>query len=294
MCCLDRRGSFVTVLPRKDSFDREKESKLDQFLHDWLNGEIITEEGWKRRAEVCSCRIPDDAALVAVLVELPAGGAESRLREACCRRRSRGGRMAERLLLAFVGEELAAVLPISREKPTAVDKESALFASLENLREELMGYFKAAGLRLYAGSAVERQEDLKDSWAQAKRARQVAEACGLPGEVVSYDKLGVYSLLYLIPSGEEREQFMNRYSLPLQLADRKGGGRLTETLEMYFRCNGNIKLTSEKLFAHYNTIVYRLAKVQAILGVSLDDPEDRLQLQLALKLGRIAPNLPTD
>jgi PucR family transcriptional regulator, purine catabolism regulatory protein len=93
------------------------------------------------------------------------------------------------------------------------------------------------------------------SWAQAKRARQVAEVCGLPGEIVSYDRLGVYSLLYLIPSGEEREQFLSRFAVPLQQADRKGGGRLVETLEMFFRCNGNIKLTSEKLYAHYNTIV---------------------------------------
>ncbi|MDG0813231.1 helix-turn-helix domain-containing protein [Cohnella rhizosphaerae] len=76
---------------------------------------------------------------------------------------------------------------------------------------------------------------------------------------------------------------------PLQQADRKGGGRLAETLEMFFKCNGNIKLTSEKLYAHYNTIVYRLDKIQNILGVSLDDPEDRLQLQLSLKLGQISP-----
>lgn len=93
----------------------------------------------------------------------------------------------------------------------------------------------------------------------------------------------------MIPGGEEREQFLRRYMAPLQQADRKGGGRLAETLEMFFKCNGNIKLTSEKLYAHYNTIVYRLDKIQNILGVSLDDPEDRLQLQLSLKLGQISP-----
>jgi purine catabolism regulator len=144
-------------------------------------------------------------------------------------------------------------------------------------------------LMLFAGRITERADGLQGSWAQAKRARQVAEVCRLTGEVVAYDRLGVYSLLYLIPSGEEREQFLSRFAMPLQQADRKGGGRLMETLEMFFQCNGNIKLTSEKLYAHYNTIVYRLEKVQSILGVSLDDPEDRLQLHLALKLGQITP-----
>jgi purine catabolism regulator len=60
-----------------------------------------------------------------------------------------------------------------------------------------------------------------------------------------------------------------------------------ETLEMFYLCNRNIKLTSEKLFAHYNTVVYRLDKIQTILGISLDDPEDRLQLHLAMKLYKL-------
>jgi len=289
---IDRLASLVGMELANVEAVREVEDKyLDQFLHDWLTGKIVSEADWKLRAEVCGCLIPEGTALVAALIGLPeTDGSTDRLREACRLLRSERGRTAEGLLVAPVGDDLAAVLSIPQEKLAEGERESALFAALTELLESLKEHLGEPELKLYAGRAAHRPDGLQGSWTQAKHARQVAEVCALPGEVIAYDKLGVYSLLYLIPSGEEREQFLNRYSLPLQMADRKGGGRLMETLEMFFRCNGNIKLTSERLFAHYNTIVYRLEKVQAILGVSLDDPEDRLQLHLALKLGQITPS----
>jgi len=272
---------------------REVEGKyLDQFLQDWLTGKIVTEADWKVRAEVCGCPIPEKTSVCAVLVGLSDGTPE-KLRELSRRLRTERLREAQGLLAAPVGEDLALVLPVPFGNIAEAERDQAFSDLLGALLAELKALAGAAELRLYSGRTVQRPEGLQASWAQAKRARQVAEVCGLPGDTVSYDKLGVYSLLYLIPSGEEREQFLKRYALPLQLADRKGGGRLLETLEMFFRCNGNIKLTSERLFAHYNTIVYRLEKVQNILGVSLDDPEDRLQLHLALKLGQISPGAQT-
>ncbi|MFB9277863.1 PucR family transcriptional regulator [Cohnella cellulosilytica] len=293
---IDRLSLLVGLeLANVEAVREVEDEYLDRFLHDWLTGKIVSDADWRLRADVCGCLIPDGTALVAALIGLPAsGGSPDRLREACRLLRSERGRAGEGLLVAQVGEDLAAVLPISPEKLAGDERDSALTAALTELSEQLREHLGEPGLKLYAGRAVQRPSGLQSSWTQAKYARQVAEVCGLPGEIVAYDKLGVYSLLYLIPSGEEREQFLNRYSLPLQLADRKGGGRLTETLEMFFRCNGNIKLTSEKLFAHYNTVVYRLERIQTILGVSFDDPEDRLQLHLALKLGQITPGSAQD
>jgi purine catabolism regulator len=287
---IDRMASLVGLELANVEAVREVEGKyLDHFLQDWLSGKIVSETDWKLRAEVSGCPIPEGTPVCAVLIGLQSADSGERLREMSRRLRLETLRETGELLAASMGEDLALVLPMAQEKPGEKDGEEAFDILLTGLLEKLKGLLGEPEVRLYAGRIAHRSEGLQASWAQAKRARQVAEVCGLTGETVLYDKLGVYSLLYLIPSGEEREQFLNRYALPLQLADRKGGGRLMETLEMFFRCNGNIKLTSERLFAHYNTIVYRLEKIQAILNVSLDDPEDRLQLHLALKLGQITP-----
>ncbi|MFC5531393.1 PucR family transcriptional regulator [Cohnella yongneupensis] len=270
---------------------REVEGKyLDQFMQDWLSGKIVSDADWKLRADVCGCSIPEGSRMCAVMVGWhQKEPSQEKLREITRRLRSERLRTVDGMLAAPIGNDLALVLPLGRSALAEGSGVEAFEQLLGKLLAELRPMLGDRDLRLYTGRIIDRYDGLHGSWSQAKRARQVAEVCGLPGEVVSYDRLGIYSLLYLIPAGEERDQFLMRFAAPLQQADRKGGGRLVETLEMFFRCNGNIKLTSEKLYAHYNTIVYRLEKIQAILGVSLDDPEDRLQLHLALKLGQITP-----
>jgi purine catabolism regulator len=285
---VDRLSSLVGLEVANVEAVREVQGKyLDQFLQDWLSGKIVSEADWKLRADVCGCTIPDGSRMCAVMVGWnQMDHTPDKLREVARRLRSEQLRSIGGLLAAPIGNDLALVLPLGRNLAES-DVAEALEQLLGRLLSELRPLLGDRELRLYAGRAIDRSDGLPGSWSQAIRARQVTEVCGLPGEIVTYDRLGVYSLLYLIPSGEERDQFLMRFAVPLQQADRKGGGRLVETLEMFFRCNGNIKLTSEKLYAHYNTIVYRLEKIQAILGVSLDNPEDRLQLHLALKLGQI-------
>lgn len=288
---VDRLASLAGMELANVEAVREVEGKyLDQFLQDWLTGRIVSETDWRMRADVCGCNIAEGASLCAVLVSGSAARSPEKMREVARRLRSERLRSVEGLLASPVDGDLALVVPMSPPESGDADDREFSEPALGRLLQELRPIMEDPGLRLFAGRTVHRSEGLNGSWLQAKRTRQVAEVCGLSGDLLTYDRLGVYSLLYLIPTGEEREQFLRRYSQPLHQADRKGGGRLVETMEMFFRCNGNIKLTSEKLYAHYNTVVYRLEKIQNILGVSLDDPEDRLQLHLALKLGQITPN----
>jgi PucR family transcriptional regulator, purine catabolism regulatory protein len=287
---VDRLSSLVGLELANVEAVREVEGKyLDQFIQDWLSGKIVSDADWKLRADVCGCTIPEGTPMCAILVGWPSPEPAEKLREMARRLRSERLHSVDGLLAAPIGDDLALVFPLGHLSHSDVDREEATAQMIKRLLAELRTLLGNRDLKLYTGKIIERSSGLQGSWAQAKRARQVAEVCGLPGEIVAYDRLGVYSLLYLIPVGDEREQFLRRFAVPLQQADRKGGGRLVETLEMFFSCNGNIKLTSEKLYAHYNTIVYRLEKAQSILGVSLDDSEDRLQLHLALKLGQITP-----
>ncbi|MFC5403977.1 PucR family transcriptional regulator [Cohnella soli] len=285
---VDRMAALAGVeLANAEAVKEVEDKYLDQFLQDWLTGKIVTDRDWKLRAEVCGCVVPEGIPMCALIVGMQRRDPVRTLKDTARRLRSELIRTSEGVLVAPVGDDLAIILPVGKQARDGDGRTVDAVAS--KLLEELRSLFGDKGLRLYVGKMFERAEDLPSSWSQAVRARQVAEVCGLPGDIVRYDRLGVYSLLYLIPPGDEREQFLNRYAIPLQLADRKGGGRLVETLDMFFRCNGNIRLTSEKLYAHYNTIVYRLEKVQSIVGVSLDDPEERLQLHLALKLVQMTP-----
>ncbi|HEV2037012.1 MAG TPA: helix-turn-helix domain-containing protein, partial [Candidatus Eremiobacteraceae bacterium] len=68
------------------------------------------------------------------------------------------------------------------------------------------------------------------------------------------------------------------------LRSRKDGKALEGVLLSLARQGFNLKATSEKLGIHLNTLRYRLAKALEALGLELDNPETRFQLQLAARI----------
>jgi PucR family transcriptional regulator, purine catabolism regulatory protein len=62
---------------------------------------------------------------------------------------------------------------------------------------------------------------------------------------------------------------------------------LLATLEMFFTTNGNTFQAAQRLGLHRNTLTYRLNRIQELLGVTLDDPDVRLALHLALKIRQV-------
>jgi purine catabolism regulator len=69
--------------------------------------------------------------------------------------------------------------------------------------------------------------------------------------------------------------------------DKKNDGALLKTLEVVLECNGNIKDATKKLFTHYNTIRYRVKQIETITKTSINNFEDRLNLQLALRIQKL-------
>jgi DNA-binding PucR family transcriptional regulator len=57
---------------------------------------------------------------------------------------------------------------------------------------------------------------------------------------------------------------------------------LRRTLEEYIRSHGSQSSVSRSLYLHRNTVRQRLRRIEELTGADLDDPEERLMLQLAL------------
>jgi len=64
--------------------------------------------------------------------------------------------------------------------------------------------------------------------------------------------------------------------------DQEKGTQYFATLREYLLQERDIPKTSEALIIHRTTLQYRLKKIQSLLGVDLEDPWRRLQLQLSL------------
>ena len=59
------------------------------------------------------------------------------------------------------------------------------------------------------------------------------------------------------------------------------------SLDCYFACNCNVSETAKALFIHRNTLIYRIDKIKSILGRDLKDSEERLLLQLGLRVYQV-------
>jgi len=103
--------------------------------------------------------------------------------------------------------------------------------------------------------------------------------------ITAFADLGLYRLLYALQPLPELRAFRDEALERLRPKDR--GGVLLQTLEAYLATNGSPTDAAERLHLHRNTVLYRLGRIEDLLGVDLRDAEVRLGLHLALKIGDV-------
>lgn len=102
--------------------------------------------------------------------------------------------------------------------------------------------------------------------------------------IIEFDSLGIYKIFC---NGDLKEELMDFYSKTLEILvkyDNKKDTELVKTLKVYYEANGNLKKMSEKLFTHYNTVLYRVNRIQEITGKNLENEKERYSLQTAIKI----------
>lgn len=94
------------------------------------------------------------------------------------------------------------------------------------------------------------------------------------------DELGVARLLAAWQDSEILRAFAETALAPLRGVD---GGQLLRTLQVYLEAGGSVSITGQVLGLHRNSVTARLHRLRERLGVDLDDPNQRLALQLACR-----------
>ena len=90
-------------------------------------------------------------------------------------------------------------------------------------------------------------------------------------------------LLYKIRKNQVMEMLYPRTLKKLMNYDQSKGTDLTGLLSIYLDCERSITKTSEKAYLHRNTVMYQINKITEIIGTDLEDSDERLVFQLALK-----------
>jgi len=106
----------------------------------------------------------------------------------------------------------------------------------------------------------------------------------ITSRIIEFDALGIYKIFCHADLKDELVDFYTKTLESLVKYDNKKDTELVKTLKVYYEANGNLKKMSEKLFTHYNTVLYRVNRIQEITGANLEDEQQRYSLQTAIKI----------
>jgi sugar diacid utilization regulator len=134
------------------------------------------------------------------------------------------------------------------------------------------------------GGVCASPRDVARSYAQARRAAEVALRFGRRGEVVTFEDLGLYRLIFQIGDRGELRAFVDQVLGPLIEYDRKHRTDLVRTIRTYLANNNSLQATAKELFVHVNTAAYRIQRIQAITNLDLARTEDCLMARVALMI----------
>ena len=184
------------------------------------------------------------------------------------------------------------VAATTRDFITEVDERSVILVKdvrdieedreLESLAEMIVDNLQTEAMvrvRVGYGNRVDLLQDIARSYQEAKMALEVGSIFYVEDHTISYANLGIGRLIYQIPVSL-CEMFLREVfgeKIP-DIFDEE----TTVTIHKFFENNLNISETARQLYVHRNTLVYRLERIEKVLGLDIRTFEDAMLFKIAL------------
>jgi PucR family transcriptional regulator, purine catabolism regulatory protein len=185
--------------------------------------------------------------------------------------------------VAGLATEIVTLLPLDGRTPEEVSALVSAVTSRVNGRLRRVGRLLGTGI----GRPADSLSGLAEAHRQAQRALGVGQEIHGGSSVTHFDQLGVFRLLSLIPDSTELRTYVDEVLGSLADAADADSADLRETLRVLLETNLNVAESARRLHFHYNTMRYRIGKLERMLGPFTTDPTLRLNLLLALHAARM-------
>lgn len=120
--------------------------------------------------------------------------------------------------------------------------------------------------------------DIKISYKEAFKALSMIDIYNRDLKIIKYKELGIIRWLVELSDIKEIQRYCYENLGPILEYDKKHGMDLMGTLKCYFQNNRHLLKTSQELFIHRNTLLYRLSTIKELLKIDLDDAMIDLEL----------------
>ena len=191
--------------------------------------------------------------------------------------------------ISFEARRVLALLPINESTGTIEsDFETTISTRIDRVKARLQQGRMSNGsmptITVGIGRVAKDVQQISQSYREAQQALEIGRRLFGEGKIHYFARLGIYRLLFHLYGHQELSDFYQETLGPLVESDSRSNNALIETLECFFNCNGNLSETARTMHLHRNSLLYRLGRIEELLGQSLEDPELRLSLLIALKI----------
>lgn len=259
-----------------DHSDRlQRDRYLGHVLRDLLSGRdpqpLLRELGWAH-----------EAASVVLVASLDTPGEDrwveqghfARSWQAACRAHG------SQLPCADLGTEVVAVLPVAPAAGVRRAGEELVRRVVATVAGDLAG---GSGFTCGVSRTAADGAGLATAYEQARRAAELGRERHGGGATTFFDDLGLDRLLAAVPDPRVLREVARDVLGPLAGDDPESEG-LRETLQALLDCNFNVAEAARAQFFHYNTMRYRLAKIERLVGPVSSDARVRLDVAVALRV----------
>lgn len=121
---------------------------------------------------------------------------------------------------------------------------------------------------------------------QARAALARARAAGVVDAPLRFDAADPDGLVHELAGSPTARESAAGLLAPLEKLGERRAATAIETLRVYLDCWGSLARSGRMLHLHPNAVAHRMKRIRAVLPADLDDPQQRLALQIACRVWR--------
>ena len=160
-------------------------------------------------------------------------------------------------------------------------------AAVEKLAEQVLTVsapvLRPATVSVGVGNLATSVAELARSHVEARQALRLSRRAGSRSRITSYRSLGAFRLLLEVQSPEALRGFVTELLGPLLRYAESRDTPLLETLEALTASRWIRRAAARALGIHINSMTYRIERIESLTGLSLDDPETRVAIAIAMR-----------
>lgn len=179
-------------------------------------------------------------------------------------------------MLDILNDEVILIIGVNSE-----DLYLEIKSNLKHIHKE---FNKEKNLFLIFGDKYKNLLSIKNSYYDAIKSYELYEYNCWNNNCIDYSTLGFYKILFQVNSINTLRDYSEDALKPLIEINKSSNLNLLETLKCYLTNDCNLLKTSDELFIHRNTLIYRLNKIKEILKNNLEDARYKNELLNSLMI----------